>query len=112
MTRRRLFAYHTIGLSAFSGMLMLVAPPLAAEAVGFSVVYLAVMVVALTIGWGLGFRNIWPRLIGMVFMAWFCMGLFTAMGSPGIGVVAMVLAVFTYWPRRMWVHSATTSNGT
>lgn len=108
MTRRRLFFYHAAGLSGFTGMTALAAPPLLAETLGFSVVYLAIMIMAYTIGWACGFVSIWPRLVGMVFMAWLCFGIFTGLGSPLLGVMALVLSVVTYWPRRLWTHGSTT----
>ena len=104
-TRLRLFAYHVIGAVSMCGTLLVVAPPLAPSAVGFSVVYLAMLAVLYTAGRlvGMDRRHSAIRWAGY---AWGCAVLWVAMSAIQLdaGVVALGLSLVSLWPRRITVR--------
>lgn len=103
-TRLRLYAYHVIGAVSFCGVLLVVAPPLAPMAIGFCVVYLAMLAVLYVAGrmCRTGRMLIHWRAL---FAFWGCVVIWLGMTAldPSAGVLALLLSVVSLWPRRMTV---------
>lgn len=101
-SRKRLFVYHVIGMSAFVGTLATVSPTIAALPAAFCLVYLAMLAVLYLFGWVAGARRwpVWLHLAALVLGAvvlWLGM---TAIGGPGAGVAALALSIVSLRPRR------------
>lgn len=103
-TRLKLYAYHVIGLVSLCGTLLVVAPPLAPMAVGFSAIYLAMLAVLYLVGRAIRTGKWhWPYRAVATF--WGCIVLWLGMSAldPGAGVLALMLGLISLWPRRMAV---------
>lgn len=96
MTRKYVFAYTALLLATFSGMLMAIAPPLAAEPIGFSVVYLIVLAVSLGLDALMALAFARHRLLSVCLLILVTSCMFVGMGAPGWSVLALVLNIVAY----------------
>ena len=102
-TRKRLVFYHFCLFAGMCGTLFATAPALAPPVIVWGCLYLAGLVPLYLLGyWQRMGRAAMRRraplaILGMVAL-WLAM---TAIAGPGPGVFALLLSVWSLWPRRM-----------
>ena len=102
-TRKRLVFYHLCLFAGMGGTLLTVAPALAPPVIVWGCLYLAGLVPLYLLGYWLRLgqaamrRRALLAILGMVAL-WLAM---TVIAGHGPGVFAMLLSVWSLWPRRM-----------
>lgn len=102
-TRTRLYLYHLIGAASVVGTLLAVNPALAALPLGFAAVYLGGLLVLYMAGWMVGIHRArgWLRWTAMLVGCYAMLALLGMIGGIDAGVIALLLAPVSLWPRRM-----------
>lgn len=101
LTRKKHLAYHAIGLTAACATLAVIAPVLAPEMIGGSVVALTALSAKHLAGWlAGGWMATWSRTVVMVLAALLLSGAMTAAGAPTLAVPMLIWALIVFWPIR------------
>lgn len=98
-SRRALVLYHLLAAASVVGTLMAVNPAPAALPLGFAVIYLGVLFLLYFLGWVVRVER-WPHG-RWALAALGCAVLWLSMTAinPGAGVIALLLAPVSLWPR-------------